>query len=280
MPRPPEPTFALGDRVVGNVSRAWSAPFASELQAQTLALQRGRGGEHKLRWTGGIHDAPFQCHVYNRVVSALARAREAAGQERTVICETGFNAGHSALLFLLSHPKVEYYGWELGDPLGWEKSGARTQNARLRWASGEAAERLRNAFPGRVNVTFGDSHKTIVPFFRERPGLVCDVVSVDGDHSKKGVLTDLEQLEPHLREGGILLTDDCNQHAEHFATRKMFHAYAEYVTSHRGSGLASALRVNTVGRKSPGFCIATKGGAPRRVVRFLSSVDPTDPEPA
>jgi cephalosporin hydroxylase len=119
-----------------------------------------------------------------------------------------------------------------------------------------------------VNVTFGDSHKTIVPFFEARPNLKCDIVSVDGDHSFSGVTTDLEQLEPHLRSGGLIFVDDCNARDRikgARSARAMFEAYASYLTT-RGqaarsaaTALAGILRVEYCPANNNGFCVASKG---------------------
>ena len=38
------------------------------------------------------------------------------GQLATVVCETGFNAGHSALLFLKAHPSVVRHRLHCGVP--------------------------------------------------------------------------------------------------------------------------------------------------------------------
>merc|ERR1712185_11098 len=116
----------------------------AELANLTTTLQR-----QGLKVTGNVNSGYVQRHVYHEIVAALAGARHAAGRPSTVVCETGFNAGHSALLYLLSHPSVRYLGFELEEALGSRK--------RRRWAS-RAAERLLAARfgPARVHITFGN----------------------------------------------------------------------------------------------------------------------------
>jgi hypothetical protein len=95
-----------------------------------------RKGE-RLRFTGSVADKPYQLHAYFSLVAAFAQSKSALGQQ-TVVCESGFNAGHSALLVLLAHSSVKYVGWELGDPYRWEttKDGSPSnRTSRYTWAS-------------------------------------------------------------------------------------------------------------------------------------------------
>ena len=269
--------YGLNDRVICRndtfgANKIAALGLQTELRDLTRMIKEHRGSTKHLEMTGGVYTQAFQCHVYNRILSNLVRARQAAGHATTVVCETGFNGGHSALLFLLSHPSVHYYGWELADPFGREASGARTV-----WASKYASSRLAERFPGRLHVTFGDSHKDIVPFFATRPNLECDIVSVDGDHSYAGVVKDLAQLEPHLRAGGFIFADDCNAQQRGHRSKgqrspaAMFEAYAQYVTA-RNASLTSLLRVENCAGQA-GFCIATKGsisnGVPGRAPAWM-----------
>ena len=158
--------YALNDRVICRnntfgANKIAALGLQTELQNLTQTIKEHRGSTKKLEMTGGVYTNAFQCHIYNRILSNLARARQAAGHATTVVCETGFNGGHSALLFLLSHPSVRYYGWDLADPFGREASGARTV-----WASKYASSLLAERFPGKLHVTFGDSHKEIFAILR------------------------------------------------------------------------------------------------------------------
>ena len=202
-----------------------SFPFHGDLANLTKVLRA-----QKLQFTGNINNGGFvQRYVYHELVATLASARHAAGHRHTHVCETGFNAGHSALLYLLSHPTVRYFGFEA--------EAAPTNFKRKRWASRAALGILAARFPARINVTFGNSHETIVPFFGAKPGLRCDVLSIDGDHTYAGVLADLSQLEPHLRDGGVILADDCEEGnyvspwgaaGRNFTQGAMYDAFADF----------------------------------------------------
>lgn len=143
------------------------------------------------------------------------------------------------MLYLQSHPSVRYYGWELDEAM-WSKYQFMnpTNMSIKRWASRTALHLLQQHFPDRCNVTFGDAHRDILPFFAARPALRCNVLSVDGDHSFSGVMSDLEQLGPRLDEGGLILVDDNNAHSPKkgpHAPAALWEAYAKYVTSGNGT---------------------------------------------
>ncbi len=84
----------------------------------------------------------------------------------TTVCETGFNAGHSAITFLASNPNIHLYSFDLGD---------------MPWTA-KSVELVHFLFPGRFTYIKGKSTETInkdaLP-----PGVQCDLFSVDGDHS-------------------------------------------------------------------------------------------------
>ena len=107
------------------------------------------------------------------------------------ICEIGFNAGHSALVWLTSNPTANVYSFDLG-----EHVYSRTM-----------AEFLTGEFPGRLTVTFGDSKTTVPAFFKR--GIKCDIVVIDGCHTFETAKTDLENMRNYVsRERHILLFDD------------------------------------------------------------------------
>ena len=101
----------------------------------------------------------------------LALARRAK-----TLCETGFNAGHSAASFLKnSNPDAVYYGFDAG---------------RMFHRYPEKNAKLLNKLVGkapngndRVHVTFGDSRRTLPTFVKlKRSSVLCELVHVDGGH--------------------------------------------------------------------------------------------------
>lgn len=108
-----------------------------------------------------------------------------------VICEVGFNAGHSATVFLSSNPEARYLTFDFGD---------------LRWAAAQR-DYVNTMFPGRFFYVLGDSHKTIKEYHLKNPHEKCDLWSIDGDHSS-GASIDFEAAREMSWPGAYVLADD------------------------------------------------------------------------
>lgn len=87
------------------------------------------------------------------------------------ICEVGFNAGHSAAVFLLANPFSRYVAFDLGN---------------LVWSI-DAVNYFKQRFGDRFLYIKGDSKVKIVEFSRTNPNVVCDLWSIDGDHGDSAV---------------------------------------------------------------------------------------------
>ncbi len=105
------------------------------------------------------------------------------------ILEIGFNAGFSALLYLLANPTLKVAGLDLGEHEYAKK----------------CLEVLQNDFPGRITVLFGDSRKTL-------PSLTTTYacIHIDGGHSEEVAKSDVQQSVRLLKPNGFLLIDDTN----------------------------------------------------------------------
>merc|ERR1712037_761980 len=86
------------------------------------------------------------------------------------ICEVGFNAGHSAAVFLNANPEAAVYSFDIG-PFPYTRGNA---------------ELMEQLFDDRFEYIQGPSGDTVPEFHRQRPNVRCDVISVDGDHSTEG----------------------------------------------------------------------------------------------
>eukprot|EP00929_Paragymnodinium_shiwhaense_P052694 TRINITY_DN2639_c0_g1_i2.p1 TRINITY_DN2639_c0_g1~~TRINITY_DN2639_c0_g1_i2.p1 ORF type:complete len:361 (+),score=58.12 TRINITY_DN2639_c0_g1_i2:131-1213(+) len=116
----------------------------------------------------------------------------------STICETGFNAGHSALRFLSQSVKSHIYEFDLGEH-----------------AYGKIAEQfLTGRFPGRLTVTWGSSVETLPKFAMSNPDVKCDLVIVDGDHAYATAIADLVHFAPMASPHHILTIDDTPCEAE------------------------------------------------------------------
>lgn len=108
------------------------------------------------------------------------------------ICETGFNAGHSTLIWLMVKEDTQVYSFDLGEhdyghPM---------------------AEYLQKKFPGRLHITWGDSTKTLPEFLQNNSSVKCDLVIVDGGHTETIASADLANFREMANEMNLVIIDD------------------------------------------------------------------------
>lgn len=129
---------------------------------------------------------------------ALRRAANYVGVKH--ICEIGFNAGHSAIIFLASNPMATLTSFDLGS-LTWSKA---------------MVQHVKGLFPGRFTYIQGNSFNT-VPAYGQRlqahQEKHCDLFFVDGDHSYEAAKKDFHHALQVLSDVGYLMADD---HTYHF----------------------------------------------------------------
>ena len=205
------PIPAISDAAVAAAIASISSS-ASKLQAPTLESLHvlmcavTRNAAYAMR-AAGMNTRRIEAyfahmgHIGTEDQQLLGYAR-AVIEHRPVrqVCEVGFNAGHSAALFLaLTHAQnASYFALDLFDQA----------------YSAPALEWLSKAFHGRVRSIAGRSQAQLA--WRRHPELRrCDVWSLDGDHSN-GLLVDLRNAfaasvihgqrrstDAHGRAGGL-----------------------------------------------------------------------------
>lgn len=119
-------------------------------------------------------------------------------QVKSRICEIGFNAGHSAFLFLLNIPEgAEFTIFDLG-----EHPYTRP-----------CVDYLKTRFSG-VTISYneGDSTRILPEWIKAHPEATetYDVVHVDGGHSFECAHSDILYGASLVRPGGYLIVDDTN----------------------------------------------------------------------
>lgn len=147
---------------------------------------------------GNVARSSRQILCYWQLTAWLRRQREAADADAPPslnVCEVGFNAGHSAAIFLLAlnHSRSRYYGFELPS---------------CRFLNKAVPLLNRSLFPGQLRMTLGESNHSVPAFFAAHPEVNCDVVSIDGNHQILYVKADWHNLKSRLAPGGIVLLDD------------------------------------------------------------------------
>jgi hypothetical protein len=119
------------------------------------------------------------------------------------ICEIGFNGGHSAGLWLLANPLANVIMFDI-----WTHPYAEPAEDFLRSPLAEKYGIIDGN--NRLKIIKGSSHKTLKSYATEHPHS-CDIISVDGDHTLKGAIEDLEDVLPLVRnENALILIDDTN----------------------------------------------------------------------
>jgi len=101
---------------------------------------------------------------------------------------------------------------------------------------------------GELELLTGDSHKAVPALYADRPELTFDLITVDGDHSRRGARRDLRAVLPRLRIGGALVFDDM-RHPTHPYLHDVWQRtvaadrrYATWQYDDAGYGVAVAVR--------------------------------------
>jgi len=147
------------------------------------------GADRKEPTADGLQEGGARGHdreEMRAVYDALAR-----DESIQTICETGFNAGDSAMRFL-AQSNATLYEFDLGR---YDYSLA-------------AANFTKDNFPGRFHITWGDSSVTVPAFHKAHPEVKCDLVIVDGGHSYDIALADLTNFMSMAAEKHVLFLDD------------------------------------------------------------------------
>ena len=111
------------------------------------------------------------------------------------ICEVGFNAGHSAAVFLTANPHATFYAFDLMEYPYAERM----------------VKYMKRIFGDRLHVVKGLSSDTL-PWFRTQ-NITCDIFSIDGDHNYDGALRDFVQAVKIMSPGALLIADDVSPSA-------------------------------------------------------------------
>jgi hypothetical protein len=153
------------------------------------------------RYFGHVGKNPYQTYRYIEATRHKIQSKQMQhpkNEARVNICETGFNGGHSAMLFLSfldleNGITVHYYGWDL------KQVGS----------SLPTATKMEQKFGDHFHITWGDSKETLKNVTEEMRGQKCDIIVVDGEHSKNGVINDLQNFLKVAEAGAIIFGDDC-----------------------------------------------------------------------
>jgi len=155
---------------------------AASVVAASSVEQESRGEIFKQM--GHIADVEEQVHAYGSVAQRT---------EISHICEIGFNAGHSAILFLNSDKTNKLTSFDSGT---------------LPW-SPISSNFISFLFPNRFSYITGNSVESVAEFAsRVESDELCDLFHIDGDHGMIVPFIDLTNARQASRTGATIIMDD------------------------------------------------------------------------
>ena len=108
------------------------------------------------------------------------------------VMEIGFNAGHSAEVFLKNNPTLELTSFDLG----------------VHDYSSRAKEFIDMLYPNRHTLILGDSTVTVPKFSSEHPNAIFDVIFIDGGHTYDIATADILNCKMLAHKDTIVILDD------------------------------------------------------------------------
>ena len=165
----------------------------------------------------------------------------------TTVCELGFNAGHSSILFLETLPKAKVFSFDIGE-------GTFTIPNK---------DMLKGVYGPRFEFVLGDSAKTLPGFVGE---VECDVAFADGQKgfdmryadvlalsriSKKGALLFLDEVSDSACASGKASERECSLSTSTYSGETL--AYNRLVRE----GVIDVTNCIETKTKNDGFCVAS-----------------------
>ena len=147
--------------------------------------------------TGGIWHWIEQAAHYHTQVQQLKKGQR--------MCEVGFGAGLSTLGYLRANPDITLLTFDL-----WTDTQARQSatDEYLQQRKEISYKYLKKHFGDRWTLVKGDSKDEIPKYIAEHPGLECDLIHIDGEHTRKGLFIDLVYFQRLATLEHSVLIDD------------------------------------------------------------------------
>ena len=133
--------------------------------------------------------------LHNKRENLVTLARSATHQQDSTLpprfLEIGFNAGHSALLFLAAHPTAVLTCMDIG----------------CHRYTRPCFDYLKEQFAGRIQLLIGDSNQLLRGLEASQ---IFDLIHIDGGHAENIVRNDVLQCLKHTQQGSVVIFDDTN----------------------------------------------------------------------
>ena len=180
--------------------------FPEEMVRAFNLIERKVVAQRELAKLGNIGRVKQQMGCYMGIVRHLQLRQK-------TICEIGVNAGHSSALMLAnSDASNTYIGFDLdpADQAGvnkQEQHDETTLNVKQQSRVHKAHMHLNEFFHGRFQLVLGDS-KVAGPKYLSQNNVTCALLSIDGDHSPRGINGDWLAFRSFVEPGTLVLLDD------------------------------------------------------------------------
>jgi predicted O-methyltransferase YrrM len=179
----------------------------------------------------------FGVHWRNADVTTLLWAA-ATLVRPTNYLEIGMRRGRSVAVVAAVQPECAIYGFDL-----WVSGYGGDDNPGPDFVRSELEA---VGHQGSIELTSGNSRETVPAFLEREPQLYFDLINVDGDHSVIGASTDLANVLPRLKVGGVIVCDDVAVPSVRRAWETIVKRDSRYVSwdfTSVGYGVGAAIRI-------------------------------------
>jgi predicted O-methyltransferase YrrM len=134
----------------------------------------------------------YEIEGYSQQVPGQVKDLISLTNKSLSVMEIGFNAGHSAEVFLQNNKELTLLSFDLGE-----------HNYVI-----SAKEYIDCTYPNRHTLIFGDSRKTIPIYLENNKNKTFDVIFIDGGHDYEIAKSDLDNCLKLANKDTIVILDD------------------------------------------------------------------------
>ena len=172
------------DKACGIINNFFFIHYKKEREQQSMIINEYLQETKVYVMEGNVQEIQEQM---NEIISLIQH------KPNIQVMEIGFNAGHSADMFLYHNETLQLWSFDLGEHDCCKK----------------AKTYIDNMYPSRHTLILGDSKTTIPLFVKQHPEKQFDLIFIDGGHLYETVKADLTNSYQHLaHKETIIMMDD------------------------------------------------------------------------